>query len=123
MAGNRLFIELVVGKNQNGTAKKKKFFAKSTMSLHDTMQAMRLGKKFQDQEKVDEDKQVIPMEIFDEMLYFVVEIFDKQFTQEQLEKGLPFGEEGFEILMNVIGDISNGNQEVDTKAFLEEKKN
>lgn len=118
MAGKRLFIELTVGKNQNGTAKKKKFFVKSTMSLHDTMQAMRLASKFQ---SIEEKEDYIPIDELDEMFNFIVEVFDKQFTQEELERGLPSGEDGFQTIMSALASISNGTQASESKDFLEEK--
>lgn len=121
---NRVFIELIEGKNKNGTTKKKKYFAKSDFSLRDSMQAFRLADKFKKvEEKQQEDENYIPLEEMDEAEYFIVEAFEKQFTVEQLENGLPAFPEGFEYIMNILGSIASPSDGNDTKAFLEEKKN
>lgn len=120
MTNKRIFIELIEKRNANGSLKKKKHFIKPLLTMHDTLQAMRIGSNFQ---KINEEEDYIPMAEVDELFNFVVELFDGQFTQMELEKGLPFGDEGFSAVMDVVMKVANANQESDTKSFLEEKKN
>lgn len=122
MAGNRIFIELIEGKNKNGTLKKKKYFIKPLMTMFDTFQAMKLASSLQKMSTESENGEV-PIEEFEEVFQFIVEQFDNQFTVEELMKGLPSGEKGFSIAGDVLMKVANANQESDTKTFLEEKKN
>lgn len=122
MTNKRISLELIEGKNKNGTLKKKKYFIKPLMTMYDTFQAMKLATNLQKLSTEDEDG-MVPIEEFEEVFHFISEQFDNQFTSEELMKGLPPGEEGFTQAGEILMAIANANQSSDTKTFLEEKNN
>lgn len=119
MANKRIFIELIEKRNANGSLKKKKYFIKPLNTLYDTFAAMKLASSM---EQINEEKGGVPIDEFEELFRFIVEQFDNQFTEEELMKGLPPGDEGFTTLSDLLMTIAQANQPSDTKAFLEEKK-
>lgn len=86
----------------------KKYYAKSSRSLHDMMRVMRLGKKMQ---QLETKEDYIPVDEFDEMFEFIVEMYDNKFTVEDLARSLPYGEEGFKQAMEILNNLSLGDSD------------
>lgn len=85
--------------------KGKKYYAKEKRTLNDMMRIMRIGKKLQGLEnKKDED--YIPIDEFEELLTFIVEMYDGKFTVEDLANELPYGEKGLEQAMSIVNKLS-----------------
>lgn len=94
--------------------KGKKYYAKAERSLNDMLRVMRIGKKIQglaDKEK--ENEEYIPLDEFEELLYFIVEMYEEKFTVEELADGLPYGQKGLEKAMEIIQDLSKDEADED----------
>ncbi|WP_256061962.1 hypothetical protein, partial [Staphylococcus aureus] len=68
-----------------------------------------------------ENNMAVQMEVLEEVLDFIVEDFDNQFTSIELQKGLPNGQEGIEKIGQLIGRIKGGEPS-DTKKFVTENQ-
>ncbi len=68
-----------------------------------------------------EDNMALQMEVLEEVLDFIVEAFDNQFTSIELQKGLPNGQEGIEKIGQLIGRITGGEPS-ETKKFVTENQ-
>lgn len=145
----RTSIELITGYTKAGKPQKKKYLAKPTLSLFDTIQGSKLsarvtkafeGADFEElsqeefenlseteqkeyQAKVGEQQEKLAQqfEIIDEITEFVADGFGNQFTSEELQKGIPAGIEGLTNLINVLESLIAGDVD-DTKKFVSEQK-
>lgn len=119
MTNKRIFIELIEKRNANGSLKKKKYFIKPILTMYDSFTALRIAARV---EKLEKEQGGIPIDEFEEIFNFIVECFEGQFTTDEMLKGLPAGEEGYQVAFGLLGSIADANQKGETKAFLEEKK-
>ena len=65
--------------------------------------------EYKNKQEEIEDNMALQMEVLEEVLDFIVEAFDNQFTSIELQKGLPNGQEGIEKIGQLIGRITGGN--------------
>lgn len=83
----------------------KKYYAKSERTMLDMINIMRIGKNLQELDKKT-DKEYIPLDEFEELLHFITEMYDEQFTIDDLAKTLPYGPKGMEKAMEIIDKLS-----------------
>ncbi|MDK3937068.1 hypothetical protein O0D48_05325 [Staphylococcus pseudintermedius] len=145
----RTSIELITGYTKTGKPQTKKYFAKPSMSLFDTLQgsklSARVSKSFKEpdfeeltqeeleklseieqkeyQAKVDEHQErvVQQLEILEEISEFIVDGFGNQFTSEELQKSISAGFEGIKNLIGLLEKLISGDVD-DTKKFVTEQK-
>lgn len=145
----RTSIELITGYIKAGKPQTKKYLAKPSLSLFDTIQgsklSTRLTKVFKQpdfeelsqeefenlseteqkeyQAKIEEYQEQVAQQfdVLDEVTTFVAEGFDNQFTSEELQKGIPAGSEGLNTLVTVLEKLIAGDVD-DTKKFVTEQK-
>lgn len=145
----RTSIELITGYTKAGKPQTKKYLAKPSLSLFDTIQgsklSTRLTKVFKQpdfeelsqeefenlseteqkeyQAKIEEyqEQAAQQFDVLDEVTTFVAEGFDNQFTSEELQKGIPAGSEGLNTLVTVLEKLIAGDVD-DTKKFVTEQK-
>ncbi|HAR5651853.1 hypothetical protein RNS17_07090 [Staphylococcus pseudintermedius] len=145
----RTSIELITGYTKTGKPQTKKYFAKPSLSLFDTLQgsklSARVSKSFKEpdfeeltqeeleklseieqkeyQAKVAEHQErvVQQLEILEEISEFIVDGFGNQFTSEELQKSISAGFEGIKNLIGLLEKLISGDVD-DTKKFVTEKK-
>ncbi|PTF55943.1 phage tail assembly chaperone G [Staphylococcus chromogenes] len=145
----RTSIELITGYTKAGKPQTKKYLAKPSLSLFDTIQgsklSTRLTKAFRQpdfdelsqeqyeklseteqkeyQAKIEEYQEQVAQQfdVLDEVTTFVAEGFDNQFTSEELQKGIPAGPEGLNTLVTVLEKLIAGDVD-GTKKFVTEQK-
>ncbi|HDC7997738.1 TPA: hypothetical protein PBX20_000891 [Staphylococcus aureus] len=138
----RTSIELITGFTKTGKPQYQKYLAKPIITLFETIQGSKLGLKlnkafkgadFKDlteeefnnlsvtEQEEYENNMAVQMEVLEEVLDFIVEAFDNQFTSIELQKGLPNGQEGIEKIGQLIGRITGGEPS-DTKKFVTENQ-
>ncbi|EGQ3418821.1 hypothetical protein [Staphylococcus pseudintermedius] len=145
----RTSIELITGYTKTGKPQTKKYFAKPTLSLFDTIQgsklSARVSKSFKEpdfeeltqeeleklseieqkeyQAKVAEHQErvVQQLEILEEISEFIVDGFGNQFTSEELQKSISAGFEGIKNLIGLLEKLISGDVD-DTKKFVTEQK-
>lgn len=145
----RTSIELITGYTKTGKPQTKKYFAKPSLSLFDTLQgsklSARVSKSFKEpdfeeltqeeleklseieqkeyQAKVAEHQErvVQQLEILEEISEFIVDGFGNQFTSEELQKSISAGFEGIKNLIGLLEKLISGDVD-DTKKFVKEKK-
>lgn len=145
----RTSIELITGYTKTGKPQTKKYFAKPSLSLFDTLQgsklSARVSKSFKEpdfeeltqeeleklseieqkeyQAKVDEHQErvVQQLEILEEISEFIVDGFGNQFTSEELQKSISAGFEGIKNLIGLLEKLISGDVD-DTKKFVTEQK-
>ncbi|EPI5523356.1 TPA: hypothetical protein RJQ32_001820 [Staphylococcus pseudintermedius] len=145
----RTSIELITGYTKTGKPQTKKYFAKPSLSLFDTLQgsklSARVSKSFKEpdfeeltqeeleklseieqkeyQAKVAEHQErvVQQLEILEEISEFIVDGFGNQFTSEELQKSISAGFEGIKNLIGLLEKLISGDVD-DTKKFVSEKK-
>ncbi|RYR80755.1 hypothetical protein DLS61_12095, partial [Staphylococcus pseudintermedius] len=132
-----------------GKPQTKKYFAKPSLSLFDTLQgsklSARVSKSFKEpdfeeltqeeleklseieqkeyQAKVAEHQErvVQQLEILEEISEFIVDGFGNQFTSEELQKSISAGFEGIKNLIGLLEKLISGDVD-DTKKFVTEQK-
>ena len=142
-------IELITGYTKAGKPQTKKYFAKPSLSLFDTLQgsklSARVSKSFKEPdfeeltqeelEKLSETEQkeyqakaaehqervVQQLEILEEISEFIVDGFGNQFTSEELQKSISAGFEGIKNLIGLLEELISGDVD-DTKKFVTEQK-
>ncbi|EHT3649765.1 hypothetical protein ACULZH_001326 [Staphylococcus pseudintermedius] len=145
----RTSIELITGYTKTGKPQTKKYFAKPSLSLYDTLQgsklSARVSKSFKEpdfeeltqeeleklseieqkeyQAKVAEHQErvVQQLEILEEISEFIVDGFGNQFTSEELQKSISAGFEGIKNLIGLLEKLISGDVD-DTKKFVIEQK-
>ncbi|ANQ82431.1 hypothetical protein O0B02_10970 [Staphylococcus pseudintermedius] len=145
----RTSIELITGYTKTGKPQTKKYFAKPSLSLFDTLQgsklSARVSKSFKEpdfeeltqeeleklseieqkeyQAKVAEHQErvVQQLEILEEISEFIVDGFGNQFTSEELQKSISAGFEGIKNLIGLLEKLISGDVD-DTKKFVTEQK-
>ncbi|EGQ0327401.1 hypothetical protein HLE54_000101 [Staphylococcus pseudintermedius] len=145
----RTSIELITGYTKTGKPQTKKYFAKPSLSLFDTLQgsklSARVSKSFKEpdfeeltqeeleklseieqkeyQAKVAEHQErvVQQLEILEEISEFIVDGFGNQFTSEELQKSISAGFEGIKNLIGLLEKLTSGDVD-DTKKFVTEQK-
>ncbi|MCE5488301.1 hypothetical protein JL999_09035 [Staphylococcus pseudintermedius] len=145
----RTSIELITGYTKTGKPQTKKYFAKPSLSLYDTLQgsklSARVSKSFKEpdfeeltqeeleklseieqkeyQAKVAEHQErvVQQLEILEEISEFIVDGFGNQFTSEELQKSISPGFEGIKNLIGLLEKLISGDVD-DTKKFVTEQK-
>ncbi|EGQ1650252.1 hypothetical protein EF796_10405 [Staphylococcus pseudintermedius] len=145
----RTSIELITGYTKTGKPQIKKYFAKPSLSLFDTLQgsklSARVSKSFKEpdfeeltqeeleklseieqkeyQAKVAEHQErvVQQLEILEEISEFIVDGFGNQFTSEELQKSISAGFEGIKNLIGLLEKLISGDVD-DTKKFVTEQK-
>ncbi|EHL7274165.1 hypothetical protein JL837_03270 [Staphylococcus pseudintermedius] len=145
----RTSIELITGYTKTGKPQTKKYFAKPSLSLYDTLQgsklSARVSKSFKEpdfeeltqeeleklseieqkeyQAKVAEHQErvVQQLEILEEISEFIVDGFGNQFTSEELQKSISAGFEGIKNLIGLLEKLISGDVD-DTKKFVTEQK-
>ncbi|GAB0238387.1 hypothetical protein JPSP12_16150 [Staphylococcus pseudintermedius] len=145
----RTSIELITGYTKTGKPQTKKYFAKPSLSLFDTLQgsklSTRVSKSFKEpdfeeltqeeleklseieqkeyQAKVAEHQErvVQQLEILEEISEFIVDGFGNQFTSEELQKSISPGFEGIKNLIGLLEKLISGDVD-DTKKFVTEQK-
>ncbi|EHE7491249.1 hypothetical protein M2681_002077 [Staphylococcus pseudintermedius] len=145
----RTSIELITGYTKTGKPQTKKYFAKPSLSLFDTLQgsklSARVSKSFKEpdfeeltqeeleklseieqkeyQAKVAEHQErvVQQLEILEEISEFIVDGFGNQFTSEELQKSISAGFEGIKNLIGLLEKLISGDVD-DTKKFVKEQK-
>ncbi|EJA1955519.1 TPA: hypothetical protein I1817_001353 [Staphylococcus pseudintermedius] len=145
----RTSIELITGYTKTGKPQTKKYFAKPSLSLFDTLQgsklSARVSKSFKEpdfeeltqeeleklseieqkeyQAKVAEHQErvVQQLEILEEISEFIVDGFGNQFTSEELQKSISAGFEGIKNLIGLLEELISGDVD-DTKKFVTEQK-
>lgn len=145
----RTSIELITGYTKTGKPQTKKYFAKPSLSLFDTLQgsklSARVSKSFKEPdfeeltqeelEKLSETEQkeyqakvaehqervVQQLEILEEISEFIVDGFGNQFTSEELQKSISAGFEGIKNLIGLLEELISGDVD-DTKKFVTEQK-
>ncbi|MRV56642.1 phage tail assembly chaperone G [Staphylococcus aureus] len=145
----RTSIELITGFTKTGKPQYQKYLAKPIITLFETIQGSKLGLKlnkafkgsdfkelteeefnnlsvteqeeYKNKQEEIEDNMALQMEVLEEVLDFIVEAFDNQFTSIELQKGLPKGQEGIEKIGQLIGRITGGEPS-DTKKFVTENQ-
>ncbi|EJG5118205.1 hypothetical protein NAC58_000421 [Staphylococcus pseudintermedius] len=145
----RTSIELITGYTKTGKPQTKKYFAKPSLSLFDTLQgsklSARVSKSFKEpdfeeltqeeleklseieqkeyQAKVAEHQErvVQQLEILEEISEFIVDGFGNQFTSEELQKSISSGFEGIKNLIGLLEKLISGDVD-DTKKFVTEQK-
>ncbi|EHT8044944.1 hypothetical protein KXP97_002557 [Staphylococcus pseudintermedius] len=145
----RTSIELITGYTKTGKPQTKKYFAKPSLSLFDTLQgsklSARVSKSFKEpdfeeltqeeleklseieqkeyQAKVAEHQErvVQQLEILEEISEFIVDGFGNQFTSEELQKSISVGFEGIKNLIGLLEKLISGDVD-DTKKFVTEQK-
>lgn len=145
----RTSIELITGYTKTGKPQTKKYFAKQSLSLFDTLQgsklSARVSKSFKEpdfeeltqeeleklseieqkeyQAKVAEHQErvVQQLEILEEISEFIVDGFGNQFTSEELQKSISAGFEGIKNLIGLLEKLISGDVD-DTKKFVTEQK-
>ncbi|EJD5777277.1 hypothetical protein M2L29_000601 [Staphylococcus pseudintermedius] len=145
----RTSIELITGYTKTGKPQTKKYFAKPSLSLFDTLQgsklSTRVSKSFKEpdfeeltqeeleklseieqkeyQAKVAEHQErvVQQLEILEEISEFIVDGFGNQFTSEELQKSISAGFEGIKNLIGLLEKLISGDVD-DTKKFVTEQK-
>ncbi|HAR6186803.1 TPA: hypothetical protein I1704_000803 [Staphylococcus pseudintermedius] len=145
----RISIELITGYTKTGKPQTKKYFAKPSLSLYDTLQgsklSARVSKSFKEpdfeeltqeeleklseieqkeyQAKVAEHQErvVQQLEILEEISEFIVDGFGNQFTSEELQKSISAGFEGIKNLIGLLEKLISGDVD-DTKKFVTEQK-
>lgn len=145
----RTSIELITGYTKTGKPQTKKYFAKPSLSLFDTLQgsklSARVSKSFKEpdfeeltqeeleklseieqkeyQAKVAEHQErvVQQLEILEEISEFIVDGFGNQFTSEELQKSISAGFEGIKNLIGLLEKLISGDID-DTKKFVTEQK-
>lgn len=145
----RTSIELITGYTKTGKPQTKKYFAKPSLSLFDTLQgsklSARVSKSFKEpdfeeltqeeleklseieqkeyQAKVAEHQErvVQQLEILEEISEFIVDGFGNQFTSEELQKSISAGFEGIKNLIGLLEELISGDVD-DTKKFVIEQK-
>lgn len=145
----RTSIELITGYTKTGKPQTKKYFAKPSLSLFDTLQgsklSARVSKSFKEpdfeeltqeeleklseieqkeyQAKVAEHQErvVQQLEILEEISEFIVDGFGNQFTSEELQKSISAGFEGIKNLIGLLEKLISGDVD-NTKKFVTEQK-
>ncbi|HEC2144666.1 TPA: hypothetical protein R1942_000340 [Staphylococcus delphini] len=145
----RTSIELITGYTKTGKPQTKKYFAKPTLSLFDTIQGSKLSAKLTEsfkkpdfeelteeefeklsetekrehEAKIEEYQSQVSkqFEALDEVSVFVAEGFGNQFTPEEFLKGIPAGQDGLTMLGVVLENLISGDVD-DTKKFVTEQK-
>lgn len=144
----RTSIELITGFTKTGKPQYQKYLAKPIITLFETIQGSKLGLKlnkafkgadfkdlteefnnlsvteqeeYKNKQEEYENNMAVQMEVLEEVLDFIVEAFDNQFTNIELQKGLPNGQEGIEKIGQLIGRITGGEPS-DTKKFVTENQ-
>ncbi|HDV6116215.1 TPA: hypothetical protein RJJ91_000993 [Staphylococcus pseudintermedius] len=145
----RTSIELITGYTKTGKPQTKKYFAKPSLSLFDTLQgsklSARVSKSFKEpdfeeltqeeleklseieqkeyQAKVAEHQErvVQQLEILEEISEFIVDGFGNQFTSEELQKSISAGFEGIKNLIGLLEKLISGDVD-DTNKFVTEQK-
>lgn len=115
----RTSIELITGFTKTGKPQYQKYLAKPIITLFETIQGSKLGLKlnkafkgadfkdlteeefnnlsvteqeeYKNKQEEYENNMAVQMEVLEEVLDFIVEAFDNQFTSIELQKGLPKG--------------------------------
>ncbi|EGQ2926953.1 hypothetical protein EEJ50_08710, partial [Staphylococcus pseudintermedius] len=133
----RTSIELITGYTKTGKPQTKKYFAKPSLSLFDTLQgsklSARVSKSFKEpdfeeltqeeleklseieqkeyQAKVAEHQErvVQQLEILEEISEFIVDGFGNQFTSEELQKSISAGFEGIKNLIGLLEKLISGD--------------
>ncbi|RYS25381.1 hypothetical protein DLS47_12990, partial [Staphylococcus pseudintermedius] len=133
------------GYTKTGKPQTKKYFAKPSLSLFDTLQgsklSARVSKSFKEpdfeeltqeeleklseieqkeyQAKVAEHQErvVQQLEILEEISEFIVDGFGNQFTSEELQKSISAGFEGIKNLIGLLEKLISGDVD-DTKKFV-----
>lgn len=65
--------------------------------------------EYKNKQEEYENNMAVQMEVLEEVLDFIVEAFDNQFTSIELQKGLPNGQEGIEKIGQLLDELQVGN--------------
>ncbi|ANS91002.1 hypothetical protein [Staphylococcus pseudintermedius] len=145
----RTSIELITGYTKTGKPQTKKYFAKPSLSLFDTLQGSKLSarvsklfkepdfeeltqeeleklseieqKEYQAKVAEHQERVVQQLEILEEISEFIVDGFGNQFTSEELQKSISAGFEGIKNLIGLLEKLISGDVD-DTKKFVTEQK-
>ncbi|ELK4007460.1 hypothetical protein Q6890_002048 [Staphylococcus pseudintermedius] len=145
----RTSIELITGYTKTSKPQTKKYFAKPSLSLFDTLQGSKLSarvsklfkepdfeeltqeeleklseieqKEYQAKVAEHQERVVQQLEILEEISEFIVDGFGNQFTSEELQKSISAGFEGIKNLIGLLEKLISGDVD-DTKKFVTEQK-